>query len=80
MNITILGGNNHRAEMQELMALIAAKGIECSVCDDNERLKAVEFKVDNYDVNNLQALKTKNLFNEPNIPLFKRGKGKVKRW
>ena len=72
MDIIVLGGNNHRAEMQALMAAIAASGINC-ICDDDEKAKAIEFKADNYDVDSF-------IIDPPNRPEIKRGKGKVKRW
>lgn len=80
MDIIVLGGNNHRAEMQALMAAIAASGINC-ICDDNEKAKAIEFKADSYDVDSFRYLKPRDfVIDPPNRPEIKRGKGKVKRW
>ncbi len=80
MNIIVLGGNNHRAEMQALMAAIAASGINC-ICGDDEMAKAIEFKANNDDVDSFRYLKPRDfVIDPPNRPEVKRGKRKVKRW
>ena len=72
MDIIVIGGNNHRAEMRELMAALAASGID-SICADTEKAKALEFKCREPELPELKP----QLQSWPEI---KRGKGKVKRW
>ena len=80
MKIIVLGGNNHRAEVQAVMAAMAVSGINC-IFVENEKNKAIEFKADNYDVDSFRYLKPIDfVIDPPNRPEVKRGKGKFKRW
>ncbi len=77
MDIIVLGGNNHRAEVQAVMAAMAASGINCIFVED-EKNKAIEFKCSDEDLSSMQAIELKpQEFSRPEI---KRGKGKVRRW
>lgn len=76
MNITILGGNNHRAEIRELMRLAAEFNKNNSACAEDK--KRILFEADNKEVEND---KYNEIIIEPTQkPVVKRGKGKVKRW
>ena len=72
MKIVVVGGNNHGAEMRELIAALAARGID-SICADTEKAKALEIKCKETELPELKP----QLQSWPEI---KRGKGKVKRW
>ena len=74
MKMAVLGGNNHRVEIQELIRLAAELNKSNSESIDDE--KCILFEAEKYKCKEVERIAI-----EPtNKPIVKRGKGKVKRW